>query len=287
MEQLRLIGEKIEKFKYILVEHIELFDEEDSLYDLAASKQVRSQLIQIHADALIHGKDEALANMKAAGMEIGKRIVDIGIPLDKNIEEAQLLRNLFWSFIEEEVSNRFYSIEILLKASSIIDSILDQYIHCIAISYVNHYKQLAKVANDSLQKIKENEEVMEELATPIVQTVLKDVLLFPMIGRIDDWRMESMQSRILQKCAELQAEVLIIDFSGITFTKEGDLLVLLKQLVGALSLMGTETIVVGFSPDVVKRIVKLDFADKVKAFLSFAKAMEFIFKQRGLALQPI
>ncbi|KWW12582.1 hypothetical protein AS888_09480 [Peribacillus simplex] len=287
MEQLRLIGEKIEKFKYILVEHIELFDEEDSLYDLETSKQVRSQLIQIHADALIHGKEQAMASMKAAGMEIGRRIVDMGIPLDKNIEEAQLLRNLFWSFIEEEVSNRYYSIEILLKASAIIDSILDQYIHCISISYVNHYKQMAKVATDSLQQIKENQAVMEELATPIVQTVLKDVLLFPMIGGVDDWRMESMQSKILQKCAELQAEVLIIDFSGITFREESDMLFLLEQLVGALSLMGTETIVVGFTPDVAKRIVKLDLANQVKAFLSFAQAMKFIFKQRGLALQPI
>ncbi|MGE6378565.1 STAS domain-containing protein [Peribacillus muralis] len=287
MEQLRMIGEKIEKFKKILVEHIELFDEEDSRYDLETSKQVRAKLIQIHADALIHGKEEAMASMKISGMEIGRRIVDMGIPLDKNIEEAQLLRNLFWSFIEEEVSNRYYSIEILLKASSIIDSILDQYIHCISISYVNHYKQLANVANDSLLKIKENQEVMEELATPIVQTVLKDVLLFPMIGRVDDWRMESMQSRILEKCAELNAEILIIDFSGITFTKESNMLVLLEQLAGALSLMGTETIVVGFTPDVVKRIVKLDFANQVKAFLSFSQAMESIFKQRGLALQPV
>ncbi|WP_057912182.1 STAS domain-containing protein [Peribacillus muralis] len=287
MEQLRMIGEKIEKFKNILVEHIELFDEEDSRYDLETSKQVRSQLIQIHADALIHGKEQAMSSMKATGMIIGKRIVDMGITLDKCIEEAQLLRNLFWSFIEEEVSNRYYSIEILLKASSIIDSILDQYIHCISISYVNHYKQMATVANESLQKIKENQEVMEELATPIVQTVLKDVLLFPMIGRVDDWRMESMQSRLLQKCANLHAEVLIIDFSGITFTKESNMLFLLEQLVGALSLMGTETMVVGFTPDVVKRIVKLDFANHVKAFLSFAQAMEFIFKQRGLALQPL
>ncbi|MCK1994237.1 STAS domain-containing protein [Peribacillus muralis] len=287
MEQLRMIGEKIEKFKNILVEHIELFDEEDSRYDLETSKQVRSQLIQIHADALIHGKEQAMSSMKATGMIIGKRIVDMGISLDKSIEEAQLLRNLFWSFIEEEVSNRYYSIEILLKASSIIDSILDQYIHCISISYVNHYKQMATVANESLQKIKENQEVMEELATPIVQTVLKDVLLFPMIGRVDDWRMESMQSRLLQKCADLHAEVLIIDFSGITFTKESNMLFLLEQLVGALSLMGTETVVVGFTPDVVKRIVKLDFANQVKAFLSFAQAMEFIFKQRGLALQPL
>ena len=30
MEELKLIGEKIEKFKYILAEHIELFEEEES-----------------------------------------------------------------------------------------------------------------------------------------------------------------------------------------------------------------------------------------------------------------
>ncbi|CAH0255022.1 RsbT co-antagonist protein RsbRD [Peribacillus sp. Bi96] len=287
MEELRMIGEKIEKFKYILVEHIELFEEEDPLLDFETSKEVRSQLIQIHADALIHGKEQAMESMKVTGMTIGKRIVDMGVPLDKNIGEAQLVRNLFWSFIEEEVSNRYYSIEILLKASSIIDAILDQYIHCVSISYVNHYKQMAKAAKDSLKKIKENQEVMEELATPIVQTFLKDVLLIPLIGRIDDWRMESMQSTVLQKCADFHAEVLIMDFSGITFTKESNVLSLLDQLVGALSLMGTETMFVGFTPDVVKQIVKLDFANQVEAFLSFAQAMEYLFKQRGLAIQPI
>ncbi|MFD6209795.1 STAS domain-containing protein [Peribacillus sp. NPDC060253] len=287
MEELRMIGEKIEKFKYILVEHIELFEEEDPLLDFETSKEVRSQLIQIHADALIHGKEQAMESMKVTGMTIGKRIVDMGVPLDKNIGEAQLVRNLFWSFIEEEVSNRYYSIEILLKASSIIDAILDQYIHCVSISYVNHYKQMAKAAKDSLKKIKENQEVMEELATPIVQTFLKDVLLIPLIGRIDDWRMESMQSTVLQKCADFHAEVLIMDFSGIIFTKESNVLSLLDQLVGALSLMGTETMFVGFTPDVVKQIEKLDFANQVEAFLSFAQAMEYLFKQRGLAIQPI
>ncbi|MFF2289809.1 STAS domain-containing protein [Peribacillus butanolivorans] len=287
MEELKLIGEKIEKFKYILAEHIELFEEEESPFNLEVSKEVRAQLIQIHADALIHGKAQAMESMKKTGMEIGKQIVDMGIPLDKHIEEIQLVRNLFWSFIEEEVSNRYYSIEILLKASSIIDAILDQFIHCVSISYVNYYKEIAIVANESLQKIKENQEVMEELATPIVQTIFKDVLLVPLIGRMDDWRMESMQSTVLQKCADLHAEVLILDFSGITFTKENNMFLLLDQLVGALSLMGTETMFVGFSPDVVRQIVQLAFANQVKSFLSFGQALDYIFKQRGLALQPV
>jgi hypothetical protein len=64
------------------------------------------------------------------------------------------------------------------------------------------------------------------------------------------------------------------------------MLSLLDQLVGALALMGTETMFVGFTPDVVKEIVKLDFA-KVKAFLSFRQALEYLFNQRGLALQPV
>ena len=217
-EELKLIGEKIEKFKYILVEHIELFEEE-SPYELEASKVVRAQIIQIHADALIYGKGQAMESMKEIGMKIGNRIIEIGVSLDKIIGEIQLGRNLFWSFIEEEVSNRHYSIEVLLKASSIIDAILDEFLFCMSVSYVNHYKEIANSANESLKKIKENQEVMEELATPIVQTMLPDVLLVPLIGRIDEWRMKSMQSTVLQKCTDFHAEVLILDFSGITYTK--------------------------------------------------------------------
>lgn len=284
--ELRSIGEKIEKFKYILVEHIELF-EEDSSYDPEASKIVRAKLIQIHADALIHDKDQAIKNMNKVGMEIGKRMLELDVSLDKIIDEIQLGRNLFWSFIEEEVSNRHYSIEVLLKASSIIDTILDEFLHCMSVSYVNYYKKIAKSANDSLKKIKENQEVMEELATPIVQTVLDGVLLLPLIGRIDEWRMESVKSKVLQKCSDLDVEVLIMDFSGITYSKDNHMFSLLDQLVGALAMMGTETIFVGFTPDVARQIIKLDFAHQVKSFLSFAHAMGYIMKRRGLAIQPI
>ncbi|MFJ7745318.1 STAS domain-containing protein [Peribacillus sp. NPDC097295] len=283
-EELKLIGEKIEKFKYILVEHIELF-EEDSPYELEASKVVRAQIIQIHADALIYGKRQAMESMKEFGMKIGNRIMEIGVSLDKIIAEIQLGRNLFWSFIEEEVSNRHYSIEVLLKASSMIDAILDEFLYCMSVSYVNYYKEIAKSANESLKKIKENQEVMEELATPIVQTMLPDVLLVPLIGRIDEWRMESMQSTVLQKSTDFHAEVLILDFSGITYTKDDNMFSLLDQLVGALALMGTETMFVGFTPAVVRQIIKLDFSHQVKSFLSFAQAMEHIVKRRGITVQ--
>ncbi|MDQ7861789.1 hypothetical protein RCO48_14925 [Peribacillus frigoritolerans] len=74
------------------------------------------------------------------------------------------------------------------------------------------------------------------------------MLLLPLIGRIDDWRMESMQATVLQKCADLHAEVLIMDFSGITFTKESDMLSLLDQLVGGIGLDGNGNDVCRFYP---------------------------------------
>ncbi|MFJ7640315.1 STAS domain-containing protein [Peribacillus sp. NPDC097264] len=283
-EELVLIGEKIEKFKYILVQHLELF-EEDSPYDLETSKVIRAQIIQIHADALIHGKAQAMESMSEIGMRVGNRIVEMGVSLDKIIGEIQLARNLFWSFIEEEVSNRHYSIEVLLKASSIIDAVLDEFLYCMSVSFVNYYKKIAKSANESLKKVKENQEVMEELATPIVQTMLSDVLLVPLIGRIDEWRMGSLQSTVLQKCNDSHAEVMILDFSGITYTQDDNMFSLLDQLVGALALMGTETMFVGFTPAVVRQIIKLDFSHQVKSFLSFAQAMEYIVKQRGITIQ--
>ncbi|MFE4129140.1 hypothetical protein [Peribacillus sp. YIM B13482] len=52
-------------------------------------------------------------------------------------------------------------------------------------------------------------------------------------------------------------------------------------------MMGTETMFVGFAPDVVKEIVKLDLSNQVKPFLSFRQALEYLLKQRGLALQPV
>ena len=93
MEELKLIGEKIEKFKYILAEHIELFEEEEFPFNLEVSKEVRAQLIQLHADALIHGKAQAMESMKKTGMEIGKQIVDRVFPW------INILRKYSWFVI--------------------------------------------------------------------------------------------------------------------------------------------------------------------------------------------
>ena len=287
MEEIQLIGEKLENSKSILAEHMELFEENSPYTHRENVKDIRENLIQIFADALIDDKEKAMNKMKKMGMEVGQSLVDLLIPLDTIIGEIQLGRRLFWSFIEEEVSNRHYSVEVLLRASSIVDSILDEFMHCVSLSYVNHYKKIADEANESLNEIKKSQEVIAELSTPIVKTVLEGVLLVPLIGRIDECRMESMQTTVLEKCADYNAESIILDFSGITYSNNENMFHLLDQLAGALALMGTETMFVGFTPDVVRKIYNFDFMNEVKSYLSFSQAMAAIMKRRKVALRPI
>ncbi|WP_110928668.1 STAS domain-containing protein [Bacillus massiliglaciei] len=287
MEELKLLGEKLEKNKYILAEHLELFTDDDDTFNMTKGKQIRAHLIQIHADALWKDKEKALRKMEQMGGKIGDKLVSAHYSLESLIEETQFTRNLFWSFIEEEVSNRYYPMEVLLKAISIIDEVLDVFIHFVSRSFVNHYKKIADVANESLRKIQESQTVIEELSTPIVQTVLYDVLLVPVIGRINEERMNSMIPKVLQKSSEISAETVIVDFSGITHVTDEHLFFFLVQMNGALKLMGTETIYVGFNPELVRKITENDMVANFKTFLSFSQAMNHLFKQRGLALQPL
>lgn len=286
MNELKTLGEKLLKYRYILAEHVELFQTGIYPFPEEQIREWRAGLVQIHAEALIRGKEEGAARMKEYCLDIGRLLVEAGGSLDMAIENTSYSRGLFWSFIEEEVSNQEYPAEILLKAISIIDALLDVSIHSISVSFVNHFKETAIIATNSLQQIKEQQSTIEELSTPIVQTVLEDVLLVPLIGKMDECRFTSLQNKVLVSCAETGAAAVIFDFSGMGHLGDTYLFHNLDQLVQSLSLMGTESIFVGFSPSAVRQFSGEVNMDKVGTFLNFRKAMGHLFRKRGLAILP-
>ena len=286
MNELKMLGEKLLKYRYIFADHMELFQNGVYPFEEGQIREWRAGIVQIHAKALVGGKEEGMTRMKEYCLDVGRMLVEAGGSLDMAIENTSYSRGLFWSFIEEEVSNQQYPAEILLKAISIIDALLDVSIHSISVSFVNHFKETADIATNSLLQIKEQQSMIEELSTPIVQTVLQDVLLVPLIGKMDECRFLSLQNKVLVSCAETGAEAVIFDFSGMADLGDAYLVRLLDQLVQSLSLMGTEAIFVGFSPAAVMQFTGEFNMDNVGTFLNFRKAMAHLFRKRGLAILP-
>jgi PAS domain S-box-containing protein len=108
---------------------------------------------------------------------------------------------------------------------------------------------------EQLERIRRQRDEILELSTPVIQ-VWDKVLVLPIIGTLDSNRAARLTENLLERIAEHQAEVVILDISGVPTI---DTLVAqhLLKTVQAASLMGALSIMSGVRPETAQAIVHL------------------------------
>lgn len=106
-----------------------------------------------------------------------------------------------------------------------------------------------------LKEIAGQREVIRELSLPILP-VGREVLVAPLIGALDQERMQQLQSQVLKRVERIHARLLILDVTGVpiidTHVAQG-----LMNLVRGLRLLGANVALVGVRPEVAQTIVAL------------------------------
>lgn len=103
--------------------------------------------------------------------------------------------------------------------------------------------------------IKRQQEELLELSTPVIK-LWEGVLAVPMIGTLDSNRTQIVMETLLQKIAETESGLAIIDITGVPTV---DTLVAqhLLKTVSAIRLMGADCIISGIRPQIAQTIVHL------------------------------
>lgn len=101
---------------------------------------------------------------------------------------------------------------------------------------------------------RQRDEIME-LSTPVIQ-VWDKVLVLPIIGTLDSGRAARLTESLLERIAEHQAEVVILDISGVP-TIDTQVAQHLLRTVQAATLMGAISILCGVRPETAQAIVHL------------------------------
>jgi len=129
------------------------------------------------------------------------------------------------------------------------------------------------------------QEEMLELSTPVVK-LWDGVLGLPMIGTLDSARTQVVMESLLLKIVEAEADVAIIDITGVPTV---DTLVAqhLIKTVTAARLMGAECIISGIRPQIAQTIVHLgvDLGD-ITTKANLADAFAVALTRRGLRVAP-
>jgi len=118
-----------------------------------------------------------------------------------------------------------------------------------------------KVARDLTERREQDQLVQQqrdeilELSTPVIQ-VWDKVLILPLIGTLNSARAARLTESLLQRIAADQAEVVILDISGVPGIDSGVAQHLLETAEAA-RLMGTASILSGVRPDTAQSMVHL------------------------------
>lgn len=105
------------------------------------------------------------------------------------------------------------------------------------------------------QRLQRQRDEILELSTPVIQ-VWEKVLALPIIGTLDTLRATRLTEGLLEKIAQTQAEVAILDISGVP-TIDTQVAQHLLKTVQAAALMGTVSIMSGVRPETAQSMVHL------------------------------
>ncbi len=105
------------------------------------------------------------------------------------------------------------------------------------------------------ESIEAQERLIRELSAPLIP-ITENILVLPLIGVIDSLRAQQIMESMLQGVEAFNAEVVIVDITGVPVldTSVANHLI---QMTNAASLLGSKTVLVGIMPSVAQTLVEL------------------------------
>ncbi len=113
----------------------------------------------------------------------------------------------------------------------------------------------AQLQRQSQEIIEAQRQALRELSTPIVP-ISDETIALPLIGSIDTARAQQIMEALLTAISHYQAEVVIIDITGVPVVDTGIANHLL-QTTQAARLLGARVVLTGIAPEVAQTIVSL------------------------------
>ena len=131
------------------------------------------------------------------------------------------------------------------------------------------------------QIIEQQREEMSEVSAPVVK-LWERIVTVPLIGTLDSYRSQTVMENLLEAIVEREAEVALIDITGVATV---DTLVAqhLLKTAAAVRLMGAECVICGVSPKIAQTIVHLGVEmPNVVTRVDLQSGLSYAFSRIGL-----
>ncbi len=186
-------------------------------------------------------EDDAWDDVRALTSDMGRAWSRLGVtPVDTAMFVLSFKQSLF-DLMVKLISARDQLAEELRVATSVFDQLG---LHVTAVSLDERDEIITR----------QREEVME-LSTPVVE-VWAGIVVLPIIGVLDSSRTQQVMETLLQEIVRREAEVAILDITGVPAVDSVTAQHIVKT-VAAARLMGTTCVISGIRPQIAQTMVTL------------------------------
>lgn len=141
--------------------------------------------------------------------------------------------------------------------------------------------QLEAELRSTLEQVRESNEALRALSTPILK-VAAGVLLLPVVGKIDAARTSSMMETLLEAIVQSASTVTILDLTGVAEV-DAESASHVLSIVRAASLLGSECLVSGIRPQIAATLVELGVSiENMMTFGTLSAALAYALKKGRL-----
>ncbi|KMY52731.1 anti-sigma-factor antagonist [Bacillus sp. FJAT-27231] len=156
---------------------------------------------------------------------------------------------------------------------------MDQNIHTLARR--KEAEEIQKLEAVVEERTKELNELVKEISSPIIP-VLEDIVVVPLLGKYDEARSQELIEKTLTNLPKHKAQYLVLDLTGLDAEVSEITVDFIGKLSAGASLIGTETILVGISPEMGIAIASSDSnLSSFNCFRSLQHGILFALSQQG------
>jgi rsbT co-antagonist protein RsbR len=145
---------------------------------------------------------------------------------------------------------------------------------------------ISNVLNERHTAEQDLRSTISELSTPIIP-IYEDILVLPLVGSIDSRRANEITERLLEAIAQYQADLVILDITGVSIidTHTANHLLMATR---AASLLGSRVVISGIGAEVAQSVVHLGVdLQGLVALANLQAGLAYALKQKGLAIQTV
>ncbi len=156
------------------------------------------------------------------------------------------------------------------------------------LAHRNHLEEMVEERTaeleEALDTVFQQSRAITELSTPVTQ-VWEGVVVATLVGSLDEARVSQAVDRLLYSVSKSQAQVALIDISGVPNISSETASALIKAR-NAVALLGARTVLTGVRPAIAQTLVKLGVdLSNIDARSSLAGGIELAFEQLGLRVE--